>query len=138
MARVGELMRRDFILLDDGELQRDAAQVMRMARLRHLPVARDGRLIGVISNRDLLEDTVAALEQAVTPARLSKLRRRPIEHLVNGELIAVGPDCTLSRAAELMLDYKVGFLPVVDGESGRLVGIITESDLLRAAYVSGG
>jgi CBS domain-containing protein len=131
-------MRRDFILLDDGELQRDAAQVMRMARLRHLPVARDGRLVGVISNRDLLEDTVAALEQAVPRGRLRKLQDRPLEHLVNGDLIAVGPDCTLARAAELMLDYKVGFLPVVDGTSGRLVGIITESDLLRAAYVSGG
>jgi CBS domain-containing protein len=138
MAQVAELMRRDFILLDDAELQREAAQVMRMARLRHLPVARGGRLVGVISNRDLLEDTVAALEQAVPPTHLRKLRDRPLEHLVNGDLIAIGPECTLARAAELMLDYKVGFLPVVDSADGRLLGIVTESDLLRAAYVSNG
>jgi CBS domain-containing protein len=133
---VSELMRRDFIVLHPQELANDVGQVLRLARVRHLPVVRDGRLLGMVSHRDVLEDALAALERAVAPARLRSLRERNVEHLVRGDLVAVAPDCPLARAVELMLRFGIGFLPVV--ERDRLVGIVTESDLLRAAYAGSG
>ena len=137
-ARVADLMRADFIALQRDEGEYAADRLMRLARVRHLPVVEDGRLVGVLSHRDLREAVLARLELAVPPEHQRSLLSQPVQPLVRTDVVAVEPDCPLARAAELMLCYGIGFLPVVerDGSGDRLVGILTESDLLRAAYGS--
>lgn len=133
---VGELMRHEFVTMNPRESLLDAERIMRLARIRHMPIVEDGALVGILSHRDVVEVSL--------PDRAADARRQQTEHLRS---LAVGgvmhpnpwtasPDTTLREAAERMLRYKIGCLPVVERGPDRLelVGLITESDLLRAAY----
>ena len=100
----------------------EAQALMRHGRFRHLPVVADGALAGVVTERDLRVADPAAW----TP----ELANRPVRAVMTRDVITVGPDDPVEHAARLMLENKVGCLPVVEGEL--LVGIITESDIFRA------
>ncbi len=132
------LLRRDFISLDEGESQHAAQQLMSLARVRHLPVLRGGTLVGLLSNRDLLQRLLEQRDAELPGPALARLRDQSIGSVVRSDPMAVEPSCPPRRAAELMLRHRIGFLPVVEsGPAGpRLIGILTESDLLRAVYRS--
>jgi acetoin utilization protein AcuB len=91
---------------------------MRRGRFRHLPVVAGGALAGVLTERDL--------HGSETPRQPD----RPVRSVMTVSVITIGPDDPVEQAARLMLENKVGCLPVV--ENGTLTGIITESDIFRA------
>jgi len=134
---VGTLMRRNFISVAPSESLLEADRIMRLARIRHLPVVEGGWLVGVLSHRDVLDASLARLEQRDPAERTDHLRSIPISEVMQRNPYTADPHTTLADAARRMLRLKIGCLPVVrrgsDGEE--LVGLITESDLLRAAYV---
>jgi len=135
--RVVELMRTEFIALELPEVAHAGERLLRMARLRHVPVvARDGRVAGVLSHRDVMEALRERVESEFGRERVEALLRSSLPSLMRGELVAVDPDCPPARAARLMVAHGIGFLPVV-GADGRMLGIVTEADLLRAAYAAG-
>ena len=119
-----------------GESLLEADRIMRLARIRHLPVVEDGHLVGVLSHRDILAASIARLEQRDAGERLEYLRSIFIPDVMHRDPYTAMETTTLGDAARRMLRLKIGFLPVVrsgpDGE--RLIGLVTESDLLRAAY----
>jgi CBS domain-containing protein len=127
---VGQLMRREFISIAPDESLVEARQIMRLARLRHLPVVRDGALVGLLTYRDLLEFLFA--DAAPGPAT-DGLR---VEAVMARLPHSVSPEKSLAYAASRLWQLHLGCLPVVepDANGGRLVGLITEVDLLRAAY----
>lgn len=90
---------------------------MHKGGFRRLPVIKDGKLIGIITDRDLREHA-GLLERTKTSAAMTK------------DLMTVTPRTTLEQAAKLMLSHKISGLPVTD--AGKLVGIITTSDILQA------
>jgi acetoin utilization protein AcuB len=90
---------------------------MQEGGFRRLPVLQDGKLIGIITDRDLREHG-QLLERTKTRSVMTK------------DLLTVTPRATLEQAAKLMLSHKISGLPVTD--AGRLVGIITTSDILQA------
>jgi CBS domain-containing protein len=97
-----------------------ATREMVLGEIRHLPVVdRERRLIGVLSQRDV--------------AAASGLHAQ-VRDLMATDVLAVAPDTLAHQAAYLMLHHRIGSLPVTDAE-GRLCGIVTESDFVRAAYV---
>ncbi|MGD9894587.1 MAG: CBS and ACT domain-containing protein [Dehalococcoidia bacterium] len=100
----------------------EATAVMRHGRFRHLPVVSDGVLVGVVSERDLHAG------DHIVPDELH--RGRPVRSTMVHDVITIGPDDPVEQAARLMLENKVGCLPVM--EDGRLTGIITEADIFRA------
>jgi acetoin utilization protein AcuB len=104
---------------------------MMKERIRHLPVAApDGRLLGIITDRDIrlnLPSQATSLSVWEINHLLSKLT---VEEVMTQAVITVGPDRPARDAACLMVDHQIGALPVEDG--GRLVGIVTETDLLKA------
>lgn len=109
----------------------EALRLMRERRVRRLPIVeRDGRVVGIVSEKDLLN---AAPSPATTLSRyeinelLSRLRLRD---LMTRQVITVTPDMPLEEAARIMADNKIGGLPVVDAQQ-QLVGIITETDIFR-------
>jgi CBS domain-containing protein len=111
-----------------------ADQVMQLGRVRHMPVIdADGRVIGIVSHRDLLEASLSRLLALDPAARRAFLGSVEIAQVMTRHVETIAPDATLARAAERMLHHKIGCLPVVGGD-GVMIGILTETDLLRCAY----
>ncbi len=102
----------------DADFQK-ALALMQEKKLRRLPVVDDdGQLVGIVVERDLL---VAAMRYLQSRVEVGDVMTRNV--------VTVGPDTDLNEVARMMLERKIGGLPVV--EHGRLVGIITESDIFK-------
>lgn len=128
---VSSLMRRECITLGPGESLLEADRLMRLTRIRHLPVVRGGILLGILSHRDVIEsgrNSPGSRDQALRSTTIESVMRTAPETVHTG--------CSLARAAERMLILRIGCLPVVEATDAgpRLIGLVTESDLLRAAY----
>ncbi len=115
----------------------DAREAMTKARIRHLLVTEpSGELVGMVTDRDIrlaLPSPATTLSVWEMNYLLSKLS---VGEIMTKTLITVGPDRDAREAARLLVEHRIGALPVV--EDGRLVGILTETDLLRAFAGSGG
>jgi acetoin utilization protein AcuB len=114
---VRDVMATDLVTVRPDESARQAYRLMRDHRFRHLPVVENGQLVGILSDRDL------------RPVLLSPtLARASVGELMNEDLTTVVPDAPVEEAASLLVVKRIGCLPVV--ADGRLVGIVTETDLL--------
>jgi len=104
--------------------------LMEWKHVRHLPViAENDRLVGLITHRDLLRACVSSIAGISRQEQDALLRGIPVQEIMKAEVLTVGPNADAREAAQIMLDRKIGCLPVVDGK--RLVGILTEADFLR-------
>jgi acetoin utilization protein AcuB len=130
--KVRELMSEGVTTIDDGLTCHDAVERMMRRRVRHLAVVdKRGGLCGVVTDRDLrhyLFDP-SVLKQVGTIAVEALLKGMPVAHVMSTPPITIDADEPLESATRLMLDRKIGSLPVLD--HGRLVGILTETDVLR-------
>lgn len=135
-SQVAEVMRREFITISPDDSLLEAYQIMRMARLRHLLVVRDGMLEGILSYRDLQDEAISRVGTSGNGDRNAPLREIPVKRVMIALPYAVSPATPLAEAAIRLYRLRLGCLPVVEEESGRarLLGLITESDLLRAAF----
>jgi CBS domain-containing membrane protein len=128
---VADIMSREVITLAEDDTLSDARACMEQGRVRHLPVVRDGRLVGLVTHRDLLAASFSVFAQ-VSPHEEHRLFAQiPVRELMHDALSAQ-PAMQVREAAALLLDNRFGCLPVVDG-AGRLVGIVTEADFLTLA-----
>jgi acetoin utilization protein AcuB len=109
----------------------DAMSTLENEQIRHLPVVQEGELVGIVSDRDLLRFSHMALVKDPDAAR-TRLQL-PLAEIMSGEPEHVGPDDDIDDAIDLMIENRVGALPVVDEAEGRLVGIVSYVDILRAA-----
>jgi CBS domain-containing membrane protein len=136
VPRVGDLMRRDFVSVAAGENLLDARRTMQLARLRHLLVVDgQGRLVGILSYRQLQDEVLARAEGASPDQGRSDLRELTVRDVMVATPYHVRPETPADQAARRMLRLHLGCLPVCEnGAHPRLVGILTESDLLRAAW----
>jgi acetoin utilization protein AcuB len=135
-SHVAEVMRREFITISPDDSLLEAYRIMRLARLRHLLVARDGMLQGILSYRDLQDEAISQLGTGRNGDRDAPLRAIPVKRVMISLPYAVSPATPLAEAAIPLYRLRLGCLPVVEEESGsaRLLGLLTESDLLRAAF----
>jgi CBS domain-containing protein len=101
----------------------DAQQLMSTHRIRHLPVVRDARICGILSERDILE------YRAKTAFR-EDWRRAPVSIAMVASPQTAGPDDSLTEVAGRLAAAKIGAMPVV--ERGALVGLVTVTDVLDA------
>jgi CBS domain-containing membrane protein len=130
---VSELMRREFVTLDRHDHLDLVDDVMKLGRIRHMPVLEEGRLVGIVTQRDLLAASLSRALDFEPGHRRTFLRSVQVEEVMTADPAVVGPDTPVADAARIMLRRKIGCLPVVDSEQA-LVGLVTETDLLRAAY----
>jgi CBS domain-containing protein len=136
MAKVADLMRKQFVQVDPAESLLEADQILRLARIRHLPVVREGELVGILTRRDVMEAALSRLDERGPDARLEHLRSVSVEEVMTRDVETATPGMELGDAAVLMLRHKIGCLPVVGSRKRPLhaIGLITEADLVRAAY----
>jgi acetoin utilization protein AcuB len=128
--RVVDCMTRGPVTVRSDTLARGAAALMRTRRLRHLPVVdREGGLVGIVTDRDLRQVLFDPRVQAQAGRLPDTLKAVTVRDLMTWAVLTVQPDTTLRDAARLMHERKVGALPVV--ARGRVVGILTEADVLK-------
>ncbi|XXF76540.1 CBS domain-containing protein [Myxococcaceae bacterium GXIMD 01537] len=125
MLAVEDLMTRDVLTLAEDENLAVGDDLLKLHHIRHLPVVRDGKLVGLVSHRDLIR---ALARQAGSRSRNPVWAR----DVMSRDVDTVTPRTSVREVVDLLLDHKYGCLPVVDGDR-KLVGIITESDLVRLA-----
>jgi acetoin utilization protein AcuB len=108
----------------------EARQEMVRHRIRHLLVTERGRLLGIVTDRDIRLNLPSQATSLSVWEVNYLLARLTVDKVMTKTVITVGPDRDAGEAARLMLDHRIGGLPVVDGE--RVVGILTETDIVRA------
>jgi len=108
----------------------DARQLMLDKRFRHVLIADGPKLLGIVTDRDIRLNLPSPATSLSVWEINYLLARLTVASVMTKSLVTVSPRQDTRDAARLMLDHKIGALPVVDG--GQLVGIITETDLLRA------
>ena len=107
-----------------------ALRLTREHRVRHLPVVRNGELVGILSDRDIRTAMPSPIE-VPDPERATMLERTPVERVMTREVITAGPFDAVEDAAEQICRHRIGCLPVVDAHN-RLLGLITETDVVIA------
>ncbi len=110
----------------------EALTVCRERRIRHIPILEEGRLVGIVSDRDL-RDASPALGD---PERARTLRKIRVGDVMTREVITVDPQDSIENAAQQMYELKIESLPVVAEEE--LLGIVTSSDVMRALVMLAG
>ncbi len=125
---VKEVMVKEIATLDVNDELSLANDIMRLGRIRHLPVVDGGRLAGIISERDLFRSSLAQALGYGGQASRDLMKTLRIKDIMVKEVTTISPDAKLCEAVRLMMDKKIGCLPVVDG--GHLVGLITETDVM--------
>lgn len=130
--RVSDVMSPNVMTIGASESCHDAVERMHRARLRHLPVVDSaGHLIGIVTDRDLRHRLFRpdVLREGNTLPVATLLKGLAVKDLMVSPVVTTRAGDELAAAADLMREHKVGSLPVV--EDGRVIGIITETDLLR-------
>ena len=126
---VGDRMTRAVVTVHSDALVSGAVELMRSRRIRHLPVVdRSGRLVGIVTDRDLRQVLFDPAVQTRLARATDALRGLTVREVMTWGAVSVTPATSIRDAARLMHERKVGALPVV--ERDRLVGILTERDVL--------
>jgi CBS domain-containing protein len=130
--RVSDLMHREVVTLQHDETLDLADDIMRLGRIRHLPVLEGERLVGVLSSRDLLAASLSKALEFEPLQRRAFLRAVEAKEVMTADVETATPGDSALDAGRRMLRRKIGCLLVVD-EDGSFLGLLTETDLLRAA-----
>ncbi len=127
---VGERMTRDPVVIHNDTPMDEAMKIMRDSKVRRLPVLNDkGALVGIVSERDLLYASPSPATSLSIHELHYLISKIVVADVMTTEVITVTEDTPLEEAARIMADNKIGGLPVVS--NGKLVGIITETDLFK-------
>ena len=128
--RVGDIMSVSPVTIALSTSVHEAQALMQQRKIRHLPVLQDGRLVGIISDRDIR----LALPSPATSLSVWEIRhlldKLTVSEVMTYFVMTTAPDCPVTEAVGRMLGHKVGALPVI--EDRRVVGILTRTDILRA------
>lgn len=127
---VSDLMTSGPITADPQMPVLEARQLMAAKRIRHLLVMDGAKLVGIVTDRDIRLNMPSPATSLSIWELNYLIARMTVSSVMTKKLITVGPRQDAREGALLMLDNKIGALPIVD--QGRLVGIVTETDLLRA------
>ncbi|MCX7707245.1 MAG: CBS domain-containing protein [Anaerolineae bacterium] len=127
---VGERMTRNPITILETASIDDGLHLMRERKVRRLPVLdASGQMVGIVSDKDLLHAAPSPATSLSVYELHYLLSKLTIKQVMSRPVITVTPDTPLEEAARIMADNKIGGLPVVEG--GKLVGIITETDIFK-------
>ncbi|HEX9764709.1 MAG TPA: CBS domain-containing protein, partial [Candidatus Acidoferrales bacterium] len=126
---VREIMTSNITTIEPDAKLLDAVLIIRSSGFRHLPVVKDGKLVGLLSDRDV-QRAAPSMFGEVTPEEYNRIfETTPVARVMVKEPQTATPDMSVAEAVGIMHQNKYGALPVVDA-GGKLAGILTTTDLL--------
>ena len=128
---VKDWMSRDPITITDDTSMMKAIHLMKQNRFRRLPVLQEGRLVGIVSDRDLKEASPSKATTLDVHELYYLLAELQVKDIMSRDPVTVSPEDTVEHAAQIMLENTISGLPVVT-DQGDVVGILTQSDVFRA------
>ena len=126
---VRDIMQQKLVTISAGDTLSTVEDIMTLGGVRHMPVVHRGVLVGVVSERDLLRASLSNLAGFEMEERRAFLQVVEITRVMSAPPIVISPDATVPQAARMLVDHKIGCLPVL--EDGKLIGLVTEADVLR-------
>lgn len=126
---VGERMSHPVITIPPDLPVVDAISLMKREKIRRTPVVRDGKLMGIVSDKDLLNASPSTATSLSVWEMNYLLTKITVRDVMTRQVLTVTEDTAIEQAAKIMVDNKIGGLPVMRGDS--VVGIITETDLFK-------
>ena len=131
---VETIMTRHVVTVSMDETLRHVRELFHSVRFHHLVVVEKGRVVGVISDRDLLKNVSPFVGKATERTQDSFTLERKVHQIMSRRLVSCGPEIGIGQAGRLMLDHKVSCLPVLNG-TGACIGIVTMRDILEWSLV---
>ena len=128
----GELMTSNPATVTPHATIAEAWDLMRELDIRHLPVVDGESLVGMLSDRDLGNLDVTRLLTEEGADALRRRLTRPVIHFMSTDVVAAEPETEVSELVTMLLEHKVGAIPVVTPDTRQVVGIVSYIDVLRA------
>ncbi len=126
---VGDRMSRPVITIPPDMPVVDALNLMKRDRIRRTPVVKDGKMVGIVSDKDLLNASPSPATSLSVWEMNYLLSKITVREVMTRDILTVKEDTPIEEAARIMVDNKIGGLPVLRND--QLVGIITETDLFK-------
>jgi CBS domain-containing protein len=130
---VSEIMSKEPFAVSAREPIGSVMKKLAEADVRHLPVVQGGTLVGIISDRDLRSFAPSALLELERSEEIQRMLAQPVSAVMSSDVVSVDPETEIADLIDIMLEQKVGAVPVVDTDSEQLLGIVSYMDVLRAA-----
>jgi len=127
-----DIMTKEVVTLKEMDSLEFLEESMRLLQFRHLPVVDGNRLVGLVTQRDLLSISASSLLPAGREQSRLLTRKFIVRDIMTRTVLTVGPETSLIEVANLLRQKQLGCLPVVKGEN-TLIGIITEADFVVLA-----
>lgn len=127
--KLADIMTREVVTLSEDDSLADARSCMNRGKIRHLPVLRGKKLVGLVTHRDLLAASFSVFAEVSEREERRLFSQIPVKELMH-DAVTAPPDMPVRNAAQILLENKFGCLPVVT-EDRELVGIVTEADFLK-------
>ena len=127
--RVCDLMQTEVRTVDATARLDVVEKLMREEVIRHLPVLEKGRVVGMVTQRDLLRAGLSPVLRAGPATEQQWLAEVPVHKIMTSPVVHAHPEADLAHAVAMMVRERIGCLPVV--EDDRLVGMLSETDCLR-------
>jgi len=128
-VRVEDIMTKAPVTLECDDVLDVADDIMTLSRIRHLPILEKGRVVGVLSQRDLFHSALVKVLGFRQSEQKDLMRTIRVSEVMSKPVITISSGAPVKEAARRMMEKKIGCLPVVEGEN--FVGVVTETDILR-------
>ena len=127
--RIRDMMTRNPVTVDSETLVMDARKIMKENNVRRLPVVDKGKLLGIVTKHDILEASPSPATSLSVHELNYLLSKMKVKEIMKKNPVTLTPDTPFEEALKIGQEQKIGSFPVV--ENGKLVGIATESDIVR-------
>lgn len=127
-----EIMTENVTTVEESTTIGEAFQLMEEQEIRHLPVVRGQEVVGMLSDRDLRALGLSLVTDIEGMDRLQARFAGKVTDLMSSNVLTVDPETDVQEIVDLMLEEKISAVPVVDEDTGRLAGIVSYVDVLRA------
>jgi CBS domain-containing membrane protein len=131
--KVKDIMTKELFFLHPGRKLDMVDDVMKWHNIRHIPIISDqGRLVGLVSQRDLLRHAISNQAPITEEEQRKILEYILVDDVMQTNVLTIPEDAKLNEAASIMIENKIGCLPVVNDDD-MMVGILTDTDFIKLA-----